>query len=586
VADKSVSIHLKAIDEASKVFERAANNTLPAFAKRMAGLAAGFISINAGVDILKSAFNAALEAEKATSALAAALRAQGIDVARTLPGLKAHAEALARMSLADDEAIQGAQKVLVTVGGLMGTKLDEATQAALDLSAGLGIDLVDAATKIAKAANGSTKEFTRLGVEFRKGADDAEKLNTVLGFVEQRFGGMAAAEIKTASGQLHELSEAYGELLETLGTQSISAVSNVTALTKALQDLNDQATKPRTAGFVPSVALLGGAAAAQQIVSPGGFKIVEAAMAIIAMDTAKAAKETKQLADNMAEDRMENPMIGFSDAAAAAAANVKKLNTEVQALTEEGSFVAPLPASGARPFDSAFDPVTSQAMADIIDPNQLEMFNRKLNTMPDALALIADGFLQMGDSIDNATEKTVTFGAEMEQTLNQGVANAAANVGSLMVDAAFGAEIAWGEAIKNIIQGLVQMIVQAVIFKAVMGALTGGAGWFASGGGMAPSSASMMAGGGLAPAYAGGGMFIPRGTDTVPAMLTPGEAVLTRGVTHAILGGRASVVPSGSAGRSVNLTINAMDGQSVYRVLTQNPRALADALDYLDARGV
>lgn len=37
-------------------------------------------------------------------------------------------------------------------------------------------------------------------------------------------------------------------------------------------------------------------------------------------------------------------------------------------------------------------------------------------------------------------------------------------------------------------------------------------------------------------AYAASGMFVPKGTDTVPAMLTPGEMVLPKGLTSSILG--------------------------------------------------
>lgn len=53
-----------------------------------------------------------------------------------------------------------------------------------------------------------------------------------------------------------------------------------------------------------------------------------------------------------------------------------------------------------------------------------------------------------------------------------------------------------------------------------------------------------MAAGGVVPAYAAGGLFVPRGTDTVPAMLTPGERVLTvsqnRAFEQGRLGGAAS----------------------------------------------
>jgi hypothetical protein len=232
--DRQVNIVLKARDEASKVFQNVSQNTLPQFAKRVAQTLTAFASVGAVEEVLRRSVNAALEAEKATAGLAAALRAW-----RPLATRRRTPRRVSRVALADDEAIQGAQKILVSVGGLLGAKLDQATKSALDLAAGLGIDLAEAATMVAKAAQGSVVPFTRLGFAFQKNATDAEKLDAVLAGVQQRFGGMAAAEIDTTAGKIHELSEAFGELLETFGTRTLDGAKGVTVLTGALRGLND-----------------------------------------------------------------------------------------------------------------------------------------------------------------------------------------------------------------------------------------------------------------------------------------------------------------------------------------------------------
>jgi hypothetical protein len=79
------------------------------------------------------------------------------------------------------------------------------------------IDLADAATKIAKAANGSTKEFARLGLHFAANATAAEKLETVLRFIEERFGGRAQADIGTYAGKIGQVAKAWDELKEAIG---------------------------------------------------------------------------------------------------------------------------------------------------------------------------------------------------------------------------------------------------------------------------------------------------------------------------------------------------------------------------------
>ena len=318
MADRKVNIIIKATDEASRVFENVANNALPQFARRVAQASTAFLSVAAIEETVRRAFSAALEAEKATAGLTAALQAQGTASRATVSHLTDHAEALSRVSLADDEAIQGAQKVLISIGGLMGPKLDETTQAALDLSAGLGIDLTEAATMVGKAAQGSVKPFTMLGFEFKGLKTDGEKLDAVLAGIQERFGGMAAAELGTSAGQIHELEEAWGELLETLGKKAIGGVEGISRITKAWQDLNDEANKPRTSGFWNAIAT--------KIVTLGDPK------GLVAADVARAAAEMQKLSDNMAEDRLENPMIGFSDAAQVAADKVKAAKDAVAAL--------------------------------------------------------------------------------------------------------------------------------------------------------------------------------------------------------------------------------------------------------------
>jgi hypothetical protein len=61
-------------------------------------------------------------------------------------------------------------------------------------------------------------------------------------------------------------------------------------------------------------------------------------------------------------------------------------------------------------------------------------------------------------------------------------------------------------------------------------------------------------GGVVRPRYAAAGMFVPRGTDTVPAMLTPGEGVLSRRGMAAL--GKLND-GGGAAGNTFNLVINA-----------------------------
>lgn len=565
---KEVDIIIKARDEASQVFEKLSRRTLPDLAKSVAQFAAGFVSVQALTSTIKESINAALESEKATAQLSAALMAQGRSIQYELPYLVKHAEALSQVALADDEAIQGAQQLLISLGGLSGEGLDRATQAALDLSAGLGIDLRDAAEKLAKAANGNVKEFSRLGVEFDKNATDAEKLNKVLEFVQSRFGGAAAAQIHTTAGAFHELNEAFKELLETAGKLATQSGDGgiIGGMTATLRALNEEASNPRAMGFWNSLV---------QIMGRPGL-----GLAAVIGDAAKASAEMKQLSENMALDRLENPMIGFKDATAAATKEVEKLREAV--LTLDKSFVKALPQQGgASPFDSSLPGSDQGKLRESIDAQGLANWIALLDTAPDALDAIKGQFLQIGDTIDNAHEKTISWGEYMQTTFQDALTTTAMQFGDTLIDAAFGADVAWGQAIKNLLAGLAKAIVQAAILRAITTAFGFSGGGVVSGG-WGSAVTSGFARGGVVPAYAANGMFVPRGTDTVPAMLTPGEIVLPRAVSQAILGGRASVVPAGGEGTSI---VNVhLGGEKLASLLIRNSRAVVEVLDYIDAR--
>lgn len=85
-------------------------------------------------------------------------------------------------------------------------------------------------------------------------------------------------------------------------------------------------------------------------------------------------------------------------------------------------------------------------------------------------------------------------------------------------------------------------------------------------------------GGIVKPIYAANG-FVPKGTDTVPAMLTPGEMVLPKPMTDWLrtqFG--SSGKPQSSGGSPININISAIDTQNAVQFLTRNKRVIAGAV--------
>lgn len=157
------------------------------------------------------------EQESATASLNAALHASGTFTQGLSDEYHRLAEAFqAATNVADDKLLVSMGK-LVSVGGVQRDQMREATQAALDLAAGLQVDVSSAFDLVAKAASGHTEALSRYGLETKKGADAGEKFADVLEQIREKFGGMAEAEAATFEGQLESINVTIGDTREVLG---------------------------------------------------------------------------------------------------------------------------------------------------------------------------------------------------------------------------------------------------------------------------------------------------------------------------------------------------------------------------------
>ncbi len=771
---REVTITLKAVDEASKVITNVANNLLPSLAKRIAGLGVSWLSVGAVEGVFRKSLEQAAESDAAAKRLTQTLSAQGQQAGKLVPQLLEEADAYSRVLTATHEAVTGAQQILISVGGLTGGALTRATQATLDLSAGLGIDLSEAALRVAKAANGSVREFTRLGVTFKDGATNAEKLETVLQFVQNRFGGMAANELKTITGATANLQKAWGELEETMGKRIIvntNAIDAINGITQAMQDLNDEANQSRgKLGFWKSLVL----EISAPLTAPG----------IIATDLALAGEKAKAVKDNVDQEALENPMLGFADATAAAAAKLQQAKDEAEALEERQKHLA----DEAKRYREEYEKLTGKTFPGLpeikvegvdwskIDRDwaksiydsakkaddeakklkeTLESFNERtevqtfapvkreprqlpeiateipafpgpaekstierlgaegveiertitiVNALRDAelqlnapVKTIAESWQQVNAALqtlasalpkddeplqkqvktlmeiariseENATkahdvggtteidaqaqawaalkkvvesisyltpEQELQFEAlvqaqnrigiqaqrtsDIQQTGIALATQGATQLGDAMVDAAFGADVAWGEILRSILKSLIKAVVEALIIRAITEAIlaasegtvvrpesvsskdsVGSGSTFAatidqaSSGMVVPQryAAGGLAGAESAAYLAPGGrivssprkstalmraIFKPRGTDTVPAMLTPGEAVLPVKLVQRIMAGQASLVGGRTDDARTNGAQSLFSGRFAVVPSTPHPIAVAIA---------
>lgn len=165
----------------------------------------------------KRTIAAANEQEDAINRLNTSMRLTGNFTNAASADFQKFASSLQEQTRFGDEVILKNAALLQSLGSLSNAALKPATQAALDLAAGLGIDLRSATVLVGKAASGEVSSFSRYGLAISKGKDNAETFKNTLTALNKQFGGAAAAQVNTFSGASEQLSNNFGDLLEEVG---------------------------------------------------------------------------------------------------------------------------------------------------------------------------------------------------------------------------------------------------------------------------------------------------------------------------------------------------------------------------------
>lgn len=166
---------------------------------------------------LSEPIKAAEEQQDAINRLNAALQTNNNLTPEVSTNLQEFASQLQRSSRFADEVILSGTALLQTLAPLSEQGLKQATQAAVDLAAGLRIDLNTAFTLVGKAAAGNAEVFARYGVHVQKGKDDAETFANTLTKLNEKFGGRAVADTNSYSGAIAQLKNAFDDVLEEIG---------------------------------------------------------------------------------------------------------------------------------------------------------------------------------------------------------------------------------------------------------------------------------------------------------------------------------------------------------------------------------
>lgn len=241
-----IQLATQAAEEALKRFKKQTDDATSSFNIFKGSFAAGLAlnAISSAFTSLSNTFGSfiseASEAQANVQKLAFALEQTGRNTPGAVKSFEDFASELQNSSIYADDLILQSSALLANLTSLSNDGIKQATQAAADLASTLGIDLDAATEMIAKAVNGNTMAFSKLGIEIKKGVTDSDNLtNTLQALASQQ--GAAANQTKTYQGALAKLNNAKSDLFESIGNlivQSPVAIKSFEAFTSVLTSLS------------------------------------------------------------------------------------------------------------------------------------------------------------------------------------------------------------------------------------------------------------------------------------------------------------------------------------------------------------
>ena len=280
MVDQRLQIAIEAVNNASKQLEAiskdiqgvgaSAQKTQSSFSSMVGAvglgtLAAGAASAAFGFlkNTVTSSIAEASEFQKNQAQLAAVLGSTGQSAGFTAEQINQMAGRLSELSAIDDDAIVGAQNMLLTFTNIKGQAFEPATQAVLDMAtamAGGGVPSMDqlrnTALQMGKALNDPIKganALTKAGVTLTdsqkqnietmvKQGRTMEAQKVILDELAKEFGGSAALAALTFDGKMAKLNNTIGDVKKNIGLAIVAGISPLISSMTEQAKKADQAT--------------------------------------------------------------------------------------------------------------------------------------------------------------------------------------------------------------------------------------------------------------------------------------------------------------------------------------------------------
>jgi hypothetical protein len=228
MAEQKLQIVIDAQNNAQSQFSKLGNT--------LVGLGLSYGILKKGIIDSITAFD---ESEKVMAQTNAVLASTKGVAGMSASAVSELAKSIQMMSTFDDEAVQGAENLLLTFTSIGKDVFPQATQAVVDMSQAMGQDLKSTSIQVGKALQDPILGVTalrRVGVNFNSTQQemikkmvetgktmDAQKY--ILKELATEFGGSASAQLNTFGGRMKWLQNQVGDVQEVLGGTLVNTLT-------------------------------------------------------------------------------------------------------------------------------------------------------------------------------------------------------------------------------------------------------------------------------------------------------------------------------------------------------------------------
>jgi len=192
--------------------------------KQLGKTLAKYLGAAALVSFGKKAVLAFAADEKAAKALELQLKNTGF--AFSSPNVEYYIANLQKLYGVLDDELRPAFQTLLTASGSI-TESQKALNTVLNVSAATGKSVSEVSAALAKGFTGQTTALTRLGAGLSKATLASGDMNKIMGELDAKFAGQAAARLETYAGKMDQLKVTAADATEIIGKGLLDALAKL-----------------------------------------------------------------------------------------------------------------------------------------------------------------------------------------------------------------------------------------------------------------------------------------------------------------------------------------------------------------------